>query len=99
MLLIFIGLLLGFSNGFIIQFGAYNTLSSNVWVTITFPSAWKSSLYSVNVTQRNDGYTTYNFAATCVGGFQSKTETTCKMGFRYLLEMSQAYISWIAIGF
>lgn len=99
MLLIFIGLLSGFSNGFIIQFGAYNTLSSNVWVTITFPSAWKSSLYSVNITQRNDGYTTYNFAATCVGGFQSKTEITCKMGFRYILEMSQAYISWTAIGF
>ena len=88
-----------FSNGFIIQFGAYNTLSSNVWVTITFPSAWKSSLYSVNVTQRNDGYTYLNTAATCLGGFYSKTETTCKMGFRYIIETTQAYISWTAIGF
>ena len=88
-----------FSNDFIIQFGDYNTLSSNVWVTITFPSTWKSSLYSVSVAQRNDDYTAKNFAATCLGGFKEKTETTCIMGFRYLNEKCQAYISWIAIGF
>ena len=99
--LILLSFYVDISSGILIQFGAYNTLNSNTWITITFPTGWKLNTYTVSITQRNDDYTEFSgvFPATCISGFKERTTTNCKMGFRYISNATNtAYISWIAIG-
>ena len=88
---------LDINNSILIQFGNYNTLSNNTWITITLPTSFTINNYTCLVTQRCDNCAA--FPGTVICGHRDRTTSSIKIGGRYVAAAEQSYLSWLTIGY